>query len=499
MLRRFWLFLLLPASLLAAGSFSLSQTSNLFPSKGFEDKIEFWKSIFTRYGEREVVFHDQDDLRLIYEVVRFDKAIRGDQAESRRQKQRLKKKIRELQQVFNEIRRYGVNSAKLNKEHRKIIQLLESHGYVPSSSLLGKLRGNIHPQRGIKEKFRDSLIRSGQYLNKIVKIFQTHDLPEELALLPHIESSFDYRAYSKRGAAGIWQFMYSTGRRFLRINHYVDERLDPLKSTEAAARLLRENYDVLGNWPLAVTAFNHGRNGMLRAKNRFGNDLLKIIEHYRSRAFGFAGKNFYAEFLAAIEVARNYTEYFGPLEIAPPLRFDTVSLKKAYHVSHFTQIPELTESVLQAYNPQIKNYIWKRSKIVPVGVKLRVPEGSGQMVTAALKKAPPASGPVTVAADGSARYRVQYGDTLSSIAGRFGTSVGNLQRVNNISNSNRIYPRQLLLVSGASQRPAQYRVRSGDTLIRIARQFDTSVRLLQRANQIDNPHRIHLGQVLLIP
>jgi hypothetical protein len=96
-------------------------------------------------------------------------------------------------------------------------------------------RGNFtRSQRGIKEKFREGLIRLGQYLSRIEAIFQEHGLPAELALLPYVESSFDYDAYSKRGAAGIWQFIRGTGRRFLKLNLYVDERLDPLKSSEAA-------------------------------------------------------------------------------------------------------------------------------------------------------------------------------------------------------------------------------------------------------------------------
>ena len=240
-------FLLFSLNFLVASSFSLNQISDLFPSQGFEVQIEFWKAIFTRYGEREVLIHDQNDLRLIYEVVRFAKEVGNDQAEFRRQRNETDKREEALQQIFEDIRRYGSDSERLTSKHQHIIQLLQSHGYSLSSSTLSTLGKNIRAQRGIKEKFREGLIRSGQYLSEIERVFQEHNLPTELALLPHVESSFDYSAYSSRGAAGIWQFIRGTGRRFMRIDSRVDERLDPLKSSEAAARLLKENYECLGS------------------------------------------------------------------------------------------------------------------------------------------------------------------------------------------------------------------------------------------------------------
>jgi len=508
MLRSLCLLLFLPSSLFAATSFSLEQISDQFPSKGFEEKIEFWRTIFTHYGEREVLLHDQDDLQLIYEVVPFDKGIRNNNAEFRRQRTELRERERQLQQVLDEIRRWGPDSDRLTQEHHRIIQVLKAQGYALKSAELKKLRGNIRSQRGIKEKFRESLIRSGKYLADIEQILRQHSVPVELAFLPHVESSFDYSAYSKRGAAGIWQFIRSTGRQYMTISSYVDERLDPLKATEAAARLLKQNYKTLQSWPLAVTAFNHGRNGMARAKGRHGDDLGVIIERYTSRTFGFASKNFYVEFLAAVEVARNYTHYFGPLDISEPMQFDSVALDRPYHLRHITDVPELSEEVLREYNPQVRQPIWQGSKVFPRGLILRLPKGKGEAVRAALESAPTAATHVLVTDNGSLAYRVQYGDTLSDIAQGLGTSMRSLQQANNISNAHRIYPGQLLLVDGASSlaagstaagsssRPSQYRVRRGDTLDKIAGRFAVSMRQLQQVNNLDNPHRIYPGQLL---
>ena len=123
--------------------------------------------------------------------------------------------------------------------------------------------------------------------------------------MPHVESSFDPYAYSKVGAAGLWQFMRSTGRRFLRIDAAVDERLDPYRATEAAAQLLSYNYRLLGSWPLAITAYNHGAEGMRRAREQLGtDDIVRIVRDYHSPTFGFASRNFYVSFLAALTVSR---------------------------------------------------------------------------------------------------------------------------------------------------------------------------------------------------
>src|SRR5262245_20063059 len=132
-------------------------------------------------------------------------------------------------------------------------------------------------------------------------IFEREGLPVALTRLPLVESCFNVRAYSKVGAAGIWQFMPSTGRYYLRIDNAVDERRDPVTATVAAATHLKGNYEVLHSWPLAITAYNYCRAGMANAVSTVGSsDIVDIIQHYHGPAFKFASRNFYAEFLAAL-------------------------------------------------------------------------------------------------------------------------------------------------------------------------------------------------------
>ncbi|MFQ5904433.1 MAG: transglycosylase SLT domain-containing protein, partial [Candidatus Binatia bacterium] len=152
--------------------------------------------------------------------------------------------------------------------------------------------------------------------------------------------------------------MRSTGRKFLRISRSVDERKDPLESTRAAARLLKENYNFFGNWPLAITAYNHGREGILRAVAKVGsNDLMEIIRRYRSRSFGFASKNFYAEFLAAVEVAKRVEEFFPDLEYYPPFPLEELEVERTISVAALLKRTDISRSEFLEWNPALSRWI----------------------------------------------------------------------------------------------------------------------------------------------
>jgi membrane-bound lytic murein transglycosylase D len=496
-----------PAALRAAQSFTLDQVAHLFPSEGFEHEIAFWTLIFTKYETNRVLFHDRDDLRLIYHVEEFDRGIEGHPAEARRQRDILRRKLATLQGLFDDIRAKGVDSIELGEPHRRIVGALREAGYSITPALLNDKKGNIRYQRGIRDKFRESLIRSGLYMVFIEDALRRNRVPTELSVLPHIESSFDYNAYSHAGAAGIWQFTRGTGRTYLKIDRLIDERLDPIRATEAAARFLSENYAALGNWPLTITSYNHGKYGMIRAKQRHGPDLREIIRSYQARSFGFASRNFYPEFLAALEIHHNYRRYFGDLPIAIPLEFDTVVLDRSFDAGHFIGVPGVTADDLLRLNPHLRRVMSAARTIFPAGIEVRVPPGLGDPVRVALRNAPAAGRMVTVAEDGSVRYRVREGDSLTGIAAEFQTSAADLQRLNAISNPNRIFPGQTLLVTPGSPvtsqaavppPPASYTVQAGDSLSSIAAKFGTTAAELARSNQLSNPDEIQPGDSLRI-
>src|SRR5262249_19269151 len=156
------------------------------------------------------------------------------------------------------------------------------------------------------------------------RIFTAAGLPPELMILAQVESGFQTRAKSSCGAMGIWQFTRATALQYMKVSRYRDDRLNPVRSTQAAARLLRDNYDTLGSWPLAITAYNYGTGGTARAAGIYGGDYSKMVSRYEGPRFGFAVKNYYAEFLAALQVHQHEDEFFPGIK-------DDVDVVEATH------------------------------------------------------------------------------------------------------------------------------------------------------------------------
>ncbi|RPJ87261.1 MAG: LysM peptidoglycan-binding domain-containing protein [Acidobacteria bacterium] len=419
-----------------------SEFSKLFPSAGFEERVEFWKMIFTRYGRDEVVVHDRKDLRLIYKVVSspYDGT---DRASIRRRQAQMKQTVDGLARTFDDLIALGPDSDQLEFRHHELLAVLKLANHQPTEAALRRLKGNVHLQRGIKEKFREGLVRSGRYLPHLEQIFTEKGLPPELVLLPHVESSFDYSAYSSKGAAGIWQITRGTGRKLLKIGRTVDERLHPIRAGEAAAQLLLDNYQALGTWPLAITAYNQGKYGMLRAQAVHGSDLKNIVDNYQSKIFGYAGENFYAEFLAAVEITRDHEKFFPSLQIDMPLSFATVTVPTSTSIKALANRYKVSTEALRAYNPHLTSRVWRRASAVPAGTAVHLP--SGQRLTTLAENTAPERTTSKPAASNYTRYKVRRGDTLSKIARRFQVGIDQLKELNRI-NSTRIYLGQLLLI-----------------------------------------------------
>jgi membrane-bound lytic murein transglycosylase D len=277
-----------------------------------------------------------------------------------------------------------------------------------------------------------------------------YGLPAALVALPHVESSYNPLVRSSAGAAGIWQFTRFTGKHYLRVDHVVDERFDPHKSTQAAARLLQRYHEVLKSWPLAITAYNHGLSGVRRAVRETGtDDIGKIVRQYRGSRFGFASRNFYAAFLAAADITRNSEAYFGILERRHPDSYWIVKLPVYLPLSALTEQLELDVGVMRALNPALQRSVWKGKKYVPKAYHLRLPSSvDNEDITTVFKQIAIADGRTDQVPD--IVYKVQRGDTLSQIAQRFNTNVRELMALNNLQSKNRIRSGQSLRLLNAS-------------------------------------------------
>jgi membrane-bound lytic murein transglycosylase D len=302
---------------------------------------------------------------------------------------------------------------------------------------------NIRCQIGQKDRFRAGIIRSGAYMDEIKQIFRDNGLPEDLAYLPHVESSFNPKAYSKFGAAGIWQFTRSTGKHFMKIGYSIDERRDPILSSYAAAKLLRQNHQKLKSWPMAISAYNHGVSGMLRAKRSRGS-YEAIFKSYRSRIFKFASRNFYSEFLAAREAASNYRQYFGDLNLDTPINSRELLLAGYVSLPEVARHLELDLADLRELNPALRHPVFRGQKYVPRGYRLRLPGGSNEVWEALIEHLPQ-----TLYRNYQKRsqiYTVRRGDTAGKIARNHGVKLNDLIAANNLDTRATIYVDQDLKI-----------------------------------------------------
>jgi membrane-bound lytic murein transglycosylase D len=457
-----------------------------------ERDVRFWTRVYTEIDSNQGFIHDDWNLDVVYGTVQFKPNI------SARERDRLVEKVKdEYRHIL--LRLSTAKKEELNAEEQRVLALW------PEGTSQEEFRNaarRLRFQLGQSDRFLEGLVRSGRWMPHILETLKQEGLPQELAALPHVESSFNPNAYSFVGAAGMWQFTRSTGKRFMRVDPVIDERMDPFMATVAAAHLLKNNYDTTGSWPLALTAYNHGLSGMRRAIDKTGGtDVVKVLREYRSRSFKFASRNFYVAFLAALDVNRNASKYFGPVELDPPADEITVEVPDYMPAHAIAKAVGVALEDLRGLNPALRGPIWNGEKYIPRGYSLRLPRkpdvdyaGLIAAVSERFNKQLP-----------DQLYTVQRGDSLSQVADRFGVSLTDLMAVNNMSNRHFIRVGQQLHLPRTSASPAapalvdgRYRVRQGDSLSTIADRFGINEEKLLAINALPDRNAIYKGQWLRI-
>jgi membrane-bound lytic murein transglycosylase D len=396
-----------------------------------ERDVQFWIRVYTQIDTNAGFLHDQYNLGVVYETLHFA----ADSAPAERQHA-----VEEARARYAAVLRRIADTPEgtpLSADDQRIRDLWGAEG---NSTRLREAVEDLRFQLGQADRFRAGLIRSGAWETHIAETLANLGLPAELAVLPHVESSFNPSAYSKVGAAGLWQFMRSTGRRYMRIDGAVDDRLDPFRSTEAAAQLLAYNYRVLGTWPLALTAYNHGTEGVRHAKEMLAtDDIVKIVRNYNGRTFGFASRNFYVSFLAALEIDRNPERYFGPIQRLGEARFREVELPAYVGAAALERTLKIKADELRELNPALLPAVWNGAQRVPRGYRLRLPlDGAGWTRELLAERLGPSE--LFAGQRGPQRYRVQPGDTLAKLADRYSVPIGTLARLNRVRTSAALKP-----------------------------------------------------------
>ena len=356
-----------------------------------------------------------------------------------------------------------------------------------------------------RDVFAEGIVRSGRYLEMFKRILREEGLPTDLAYMPQIESTYKVRAYSRAKAMGIWQFMSWTGKRCgLRIDSWIDERSDPERACQAAARYLKELHRDLGDWLLAIAAYNGGPGRVGYAVRRMGTkDFWKISG--TSRYLRLETRNFVPAVLAAIIIMKQPKEYgFGDVTPDPLLKYDKVKIDSATDLRIAADLAGVSVTDLQELNPAL------RSLVTPVnysGYELKIPAGTKKGFEERYAALPPQKRLKYT------EHTVRSGETLSLLAKRYGTTISAIQHANNISNPHRLAKGQRLIVplsplSGSSQTYVSagvspgtrltYTVRRGDSLYKIARAYGTTVNSLAIWNNLNPRVPIYPGDRLAI-
>lgn len=418
---------------------SLAGTSkNYFPVfPAMQANITFWEKVYSDYDTNTVVLHDSEDLSIIYEeLTLLDENLPGAARINKKYKEKVKNTYKTA------LQRLATGKTAKTKTERKIVAIF-SNKKSPKSYL--KASENLRFQRGLRQRFEKGVITSGKYIAEIKKILRQYHLPTDLAYLPHVESSYNVHAYSRFGAAGIWQFTRTTGKEYLTINYILDERRDPIRATHAAAKYLGSNFKKLGSWPLAITAYNYGHHGMQRAQKEMGT-YENIFKNYRKGHFKFSSRNFYSEFIAAMHVAKR-------LEQRLVGRLDKPEATFSFPLTGFVELNALcnyfniAKEEVHRLNMSLASPILRGEKYIPKGFKLRLPATRKTRELAAIF--PPSL--LKKTQKRSQFHTVKKGDTAGKIARIHNISLKSLRKANNLNKHSLIYIGQKLRIPAVQQ------------------------------------------------
>jgi membrane-bound lytic murein transglycosylase D len=354
---------------------------------GMRESVAFWMRIYTEYTTQHIVLFDTKHLDIVYEVLDFREL-------GRTARNRVVYEILMRKKVRDTIAGYRAAFARLIKDprpknpslyERKVLAAIKksSHNHP-----IRELARGLRTQTGQRDNIIKGLLAAEVYLPKMEQIFLQYGVPPEITRLSLVESSFDFRAVSRVGATGVWQFMFKSGKEFMHVNPQggIDERLSPLKSTVAAAKLLRRNRKILGNWAFSIISYNHGLRTLLklpkekRERGNFGYVLTSCDPHSK---LGWASRNYYSEFLAVLYAEAYRHLFYGTAPVPASRTIRLQAIKSPKTAMELAIEHGLSPQEFHTYNPDIKNIRMK----LPKGFQIAVPGESDDVATLGTGKA----------------------------------------------------------------------------------------------------------------
>ncbi|AFL76413.1 lytic transglycosylase domain-containing protein [Thiocystis violascens] len=486
--------------------------SSTFPvPPEIQDNVDFWRHVYGIWSRGEVAIHDDEHLGVIYEVSRIPGPIQAGYSASQKAwlDSRTGYHASRLKMLEERIR----TGQTLTPGDKELLAKFEKDGGV--AALYGA-SDRLRAQRGLRERFRRSVEISGRYEPAFREIMKSHGLPEDLAYIPHVESSYQTNAKSSAGACGVWQFMPATGRSFMTVNDHVDERYDPILSADGAARYLSQAHRRLGSWPLAITSYNHGQGGMAKARSQHGNDIGRIVEHYDGKAFGFASRNYYAEFIAAREVASNAKRYFPEgVNYEAPWAYDRLVLHHSMPAEHVARHYGASASRLADLNLHWRGAVRDGRASLPAGSTVWLPQGSMKRVAS---QPPPVSVPIMLAREPKVAPKQEKSQTAVAMAKTSPSTARPTPAIRTASSGKKPAPEPRVAANKpkpdtrtaankpkptpetrAANKVRYHVVKPQETLYRVALLNGLSVAELRRLNKMSsNDNNIQAGQKLKV-
>lgn len=344
-----------------------------FPEQ-LEPQVVFWRNVYGVWSRGQTALHDDRYMNVVYEVLDLPGTSGLTLGYTPEQRRHVRTRRKQLENELAALERKVLKGGLYTPRELELAALIVEK--ASPTAILGASE-RLRSQRGLKERFLRGLEISGRYDGIFRQIFREAGLPEDLAYLPHVESSFQLNAHSSAGAVGVWQFTKGAARTYMRHYPRLDERRDPVASARGAARYLEDAYSQLPDWSLALTSYNHGIGGMKRAYRAFGTDFAGIVQRYDGPRFGFASRNFYASFLAARQVASE-PERFFPEGVAfePPLNWDRVILPGAVRAPELARYYEVPQRDLAELNASWTRRVRDGRTPVPAGTEIWLPRGT---------------------------------------------------------------------------------------------------------------------------
>jgi membrane-bound lytic murein transglycosylase D len=346
------LFCVQSQAIVKTWSSSLPEDSIFQVPVSMQDRVNFWVKIYSHYSTTQGVFHLVDEPSVILGEIDLTEIFEDNKMSAHQKKVMIKNEVSRRKSIL------------MNKY--KIIDPRQ-----------------VRLQMGLRDRMKKAIYLSGKYLDRMEDIFEKEKLPIELTRLVFVESSFNIHAQSKVGASGLWQIMPNVAREKGYITNHADKRNHPIEATKLAAHIMKTNFNSLKSWPLAITAYNHGLTGVRRMMRKSDSVRIEgLIESAKvTRTWGFASKNFYACFLAVLEVERNAEKLFGDkLMTADALAFKEFKLKSNRSKSEVLEWFDGSVTRLKQMNPHLNWSKISQKKVVPAGVSLMVPKKNIQLV-----------------------------------------------------------------------------------------------------------------------